>query len=124
MAPGGRPARPTPRWAATNVGSMTTGTRPPRQASTPCPWSGPRQRPDAPSIMDTLNHSSGRLARSEASQNQHWAGVPQRIRNFSQLPMLVARARSIAYRPPPYASYADTYRPLACDLILYMAGWS
>ena len=31
-----------------------TGTRPPGRRETPCRWSGPRQRPDAPSITDTL----------------------------------------------------------------------
>ena len=33
---------------------MTLGPGPPGRRETPCRWSGPRQRPDAPSITDTL----------------------------------------------------------------------
>jgi hypothetical protein len=51
MAPGGPgelPARPARLQAAMHVGRMTTRTRPPWQASTPCRWSGPGQRLGAP----------------------------------------------------------------------------
>src|SRR5215216_1930941 len=63
--PGGRGgARRAASQASTCAGSeergqYDKGTRPPGGRETPCPWSGPRQRPAAQAITDTLIDTRG-----------------------------------------------------------------